>query len=213
MAVEQNRGSDETNTSHGSSRKQTSKFEHERLKYPWQLRLVELLPPLMKNRNETVRCRVHVTPGADAAALDPRYDVSQDAKRLPYTALSYCWGNSRVTRNIDLDGQEFHVRTNLFEYLKQRREPTRSVMLWIDAICINQSDKSERSAQVTRMTSIYMNAQLIEIWLGPEDLLSSVAMDELNRLARAVRDARAKLGSSPQEEVLWSCLGEEETRE
>lgn len=91
---------------------------------------------------------------------------------------------------------DFEIQRNLFEYLKQRRESPASVMLWIDALCIYQSsDKeslAERSAQVPRMTSIYMNADAIEIWLGPEKDGSSLAMDELNHLATTVIEKIAK---------------------
>jgi len=69
-------------------------------------------------------------------------------------------------------------------------------MLWIDAFCIDQSpDKestAELSAQMPRMTSIYMNADAIEIWLGAEENGSAMAMDELNLLADTVRDKIAK---------------------
>lgn len=39
--------------------------------------------------------------------------------------------------------------------------------IWIDAICINQQDLAERSAQVTIMGDIYRTAQMVAIWLGP----------------------------------------------
>lgn len=38
--------------------------------------------------------------------------------------------------------------------------------LWIDAICINQSDIAERNRQVRLMPSIYAKAQMVLIWLG-----------------------------------------------
>lgn len=187
-------------------------FKHKRLEHPWQLRLVELLPRTTNNRNETIRCRILLVPGADAGIIDPHYDKSHDAKRIPYIALSYCWGNPNPTHKIELDGMEYEVGSNLFEYLIQRRETSASVMFWIDAFCIDQScdkeSKAERSAQVPRMTSIYMNADAIEIWLGPEGDNSSLAMDELNRLAKKVSDKIAKkrttnlLRSFPNEDAI-----------
>ena len=65
-------------------------FKHKRLEHSWQLRLVELLPRTTKNRNETIRCKILLVPGADASLIDPQYDKSRDAERIPYTALSYC---------------------------------------------------------------------------------------------------------------------------
>ncbi|RYO79649.1 hypothetical protein DL764_010003 [Monosporascus ibericus] len=42
-------------------------------------------------------------------------------------------------------------------------------VIWIDAICINQSDVAERNAQVTQMARIYRQARRVVVWLGPED--------------------------------------------
>jgi Heterokaryon incompatibility protein (HET) len=171
-------------------------FKHKRLEHPWQLRLVELLPRTTKNHSETVRCRILLVPGADAGIIDPNYDRSHNAECMPYIALSYWWGRPKPTHKIDIDGMEYEIQDNLFAYLKQRRETPASVMFWIDALCIdqdpNEESTAERSARVTRMTSIYMNADAIEIWLGPEENGSSLAMDELNLLAKTVRDKIAK---------------------
>ena len=104
-------------------------FKHKPLEHPWQLRLVELLPRATEDPNETIRCKIRLALGADAASLDLQYDKSQDAKRIPYRALSYCWGDSAEAGHIKLDGIEFTVRRNLFEYLKQQRESAASVML------------------------------------------------------------------------------------
>lgn len=41
--------------------------------------------------------------------------------------------------------------------------------IWIDAICINQGDLDERSAQVRIMGRIYQSAQIVFAWLGRED--------------------------------------------
>ena len=41
-----------------------------------------------------------------------------------------------------------------------------SMYFWIDALCINQQDRDERSQQVGRMKDIYSNAPSLLIWLG-----------------------------------------------
>lgn len=43
-----------------------------------------------------------------------------------------------------------------------------SGFLWIDAICINQADLEERSAQVRIMPRIYSNADCVIVWLGDD---------------------------------------------
>jgi hypothetical protein len=43
------------------------------------------------------------------------------------------------------------------------------VLLWVDALCINQADASERANQVKMMGKIYARALNVQIWLGKED--------------------------------------------
>lgn len=38
--------------------------------------------------------------------------------------------------------------------------------MWVDAVCINQADDNEKSAQVAMMDTIYTNCQKTVIWLG-----------------------------------------------
>ena len=41
--------------------------------------------------------------------------------------------------------------------------------MWIDALCINQKDRDERSQQVKLMGAIYRGAAQVIAWLGPDD--------------------------------------------
>lgn len=47
-------------------------------------------------------------------------------------------------------------------------EGTASGFFWIDAICINQDDLEERSAQVAIMPQIYSKADCVIVWLGDD---------------------------------------------
>ena len=40
-------------------------------------------------------------------------------------------------------------------------------ILWVDAVCVNQSDFKEQSTQVAMMLEIYARAEQVNIWLGP----------------------------------------------
>jgi hypothetical protein len=51
--------------------------------------------------------------------------------------------------------------------LKSKQRGTRtSLTLWVDAICINQSDTLEKNIQVAMMGEIYENAATVRVWLG-----------------------------------------------
>ncbi|KAH8896343.1 HET-domain-containing protein, partial [Thozetella sp. PMI_491] len=85
-----------------------------------------------------------------------------------YQALSYVWGDSRNRQIIYIDGICLPVTLNLAAALQRLRHPHEEVVLWIDAICIDQSNLSERSSQVKMMGEIYRAAQRVLAWLGEE---------------------------------------------
>lgn len=60
-------------------------------------------------------------------------------KGVPYEALSYVWGSSRLPDRIWLDGCQFGVSANLYEALTHLRLPDEDRVLWVDAICIHQN--------------------------------------------------------------------------
>ena len=86
-----------------------------------------------------------------------------------YEALSYVWGVSSVRIPILLDEHPFRVTQNLDLALRFLRPPTDDRTLWIDAICVNQDDLGERSAQIQLMKNIYQDAHRVVSWLGDED--------------------------------------------
>ena len=78
----------------------------------------------------------------------------------------------RSVRPLHADVTDFAVTSNLFAGLRRLRYPQRLRVLWIDQVCINQSDIQERSAQVSIMRDVYSQAFQVLVWLGdgsPED--------------------------------------------
>jgi hypothetical protein len=96
----------------------------------------------------------------------------------PYIALSYACGPRPANFGIGLNGKNWYIRENLSHYLRQRMQmkPTSREWLWIDAICINQSNLSERAHQVKLMADIYSKASRVLVWLGPAYEDSDAAM-------------------------------------
>jgi hypothetical protein len=83
-----------------------------------------------------------------------------------YDALSYTWGDSAATESIEVDGYEIQVTANLEQALRHLRDTEDDLTLWVDAVCINQSDTSEKSQQVAFMGQIYRECAQVRIWLG-----------------------------------------------
>ncbi|KAK0631653.1 heterokaryon incompatibility protein-domain-containing protein [Immersiella caudata] len=85
-----------------------------------------------------------------------------------YAAVSYTWGNDEPSEFIYLDNQKFYVRPNLWSclyHLGQDAHHSR-IKLWVDAICIDQTNNAERSSQVRRMDETYQRAAHVSVWLG-----------------------------------------------
>ncbi|KAF4810068.1 Heterokaryon incompatibility protein 6, OR allele [Colletotrichum siamense] len=103
--------------------------------------------------------------------------VSLDDEESSYSALSYVWGCSSEPQQIDINSQPFHVTQNLHDALQQLERDSVSSWLWIDAICIEQSDLEEKTHQVGMMRDIFSNAAMVYIWLGPGTEKTDQAMD------------------------------------
>ncbi|KAK1241087.1 hypothetical protein MKX08_001061 [Trichoderma sp. CBMAI-0020] len=86
-----------------------------------------------------------------------------------FNALSYVWGTSTERLSITCNGEQFDVTENLDSALRHLRSEDNERILWIDAICINQKDDSERGYQVGLMKDIYRMANTVVIWLGEAD--------------------------------------------
>jgi len=88
-----------------------------------------------------------------------------------YVALSYAWGDSDETCEIFVNGKPFAVGWNLSCALRMLREkgPIRAgVLIWVDALCIDQTNTDERNLQVPRMREIYQRACVF--WLSLLDI-------------------------------------------
>jgi Heterokaryon incompatibility protein (HET) len=101
-----------------------------------------------------------------------------------FRALSYTWGDplepddnpqqgaaSPQGCEIALaDGLLVGITQNLHDALERIHDRQYDGFVWIDAICIDQSNTAERSAQVAIMGEIYSAATQVVIWLGKSDL-------------------------------------------
>ena len=67
-------------------------------------------------------------------------------------------------------------------FLRHRRQKNGAVKLWIDALCIDQSNLTEKALQIQLMALIYFGLPRVTIWLGPEQDGSNLAMQELRDL-------------------------------
>ncbi|KAK2764428.1 hypothetical protein FQN54_009122 [Arachnomyces sp. PD_36] len=145
---------------------QPQPYSHPPLPSSRSIRLLTLSPSLSKS--SPIHC--HLRP----IAFD---DSTTDL--IKYEALSYVWGSSANRRGItcsdDDDGEggskgELLVTNNCYEALLHLRSRYKPRTLWIDSICIDQTESkagvSERNAQIKLMGEVYNRAERVVVWLG-----------------------------------------------
>lgn len=91
-----------------------------------------------------------------------------DGNEKAYTALSYAWGLERDTHRLYIDDKFVLIGANLNSALRHLRRQDRPLRLWVDALCINQTDFEERRHQVHQMRRIYQSAQETIVYLGDQ---------------------------------------------
>ncbi|KAJ9655319.1 hypothetical protein H2198_005774 [Neophaeococcomyces mojaviensis] len=86
-----------------------------------------------------------------------------------FVALSYQWGPADSLHDIFVNGQRCQVRQNLWEFLIVASERASHMLLWVDTLCINQTDLEERNEHVRIMDEIYKASAMVLSWLGAGD--------------------------------------------
>ena len=109
-----------------------------------------------------------------------------------FEALSYAWGDPNLTRPIRLENREWYATNNLEAGLRYLRSPSEDMVIWVDALCIDESSIDERNSQVLLMKTIYSNATRVKVWLGEPTLGSDDALAILEHMGRNIpfRDIR-----------------------
>ncbi|KAF2142284.1 uncharacterized protein K452DRAFT_226405, partial [Aplosporella prunicola CBS 121167] len=82
-----------------------------------------------------------------------------------YEALSYEWG-IKEGKQISLDGHQVNINKNLSDALLALRLRYKRRIIWVDALCINQNNHTERNEQVAKMGQIYQDADRVVSWIG-----------------------------------------------
>lgn len=115
-----------------------------------------------------------------------------------YDALSYAWGDATDRRDVFINGAPTSVTVSLFSALKQFRYPEagHSRTLWADAVCINQDDATEKTAQVQLMAHIYKTASQVIVWLGPSTEGVDVFFDTLPKAHDLISEVNSVMRSS-----------------
>jgi len=147
-----------------------------------EVRLLKLLPGCDA---VAVRCElVHWPPkfefDPDVFTNSTQQSSSVFSSIERYEALSYTWDTESVASHslvpIILNDHKFEVTANLESALRHLRYEASPRTFWVDAICIDQKNNTEKEQQVKVMHQIYDRAENVVVWLGPESASSDLAM-------------------------------------
>lgn len=156
----------------------TTDFVYTQLAHPTEcFRLLKLLAP------------------TDPDILQAELNACQREDAPSYQPVSYTWGQQDATSYVLLrnHGTEtfyrFLVRPNLHSLLEEMNRLYGGMIIWVDAICINQNDDLEKSGQVQTMDKVYRNKDLL-IWLGDKSENSDQAFDLLEAWKEHVKNGK-----------------------
>ena len=125
----------------------------------YEIRNLILLPA--GNERDAIRCQLRNV----SLSTHPSYE-----------AVSYCWEGNDRSSLVWLKDRKHYVTDNLDSFLRFRRHCSQSLTLWIDALCISQSDDKEKERQVLLMGSMYLLSERLTIWLDPPADESNLAI-------------------------------------
>ncbi len=112
----------------------------------------------------------------------------------PYIALSYVWGSESNPLPILINDHPHLITRNLHAALLHlATNELESRPLWADAICINQSDETEKLAQIARMADVYRGAERVVVFLGPGDAATDRVIPQMERIGGDVLAAGAMI--------------------
>jgi Heterokaryon incompatibility protein (HET) len=145
---------------------------------------------VLENDNENIVCTLQTVSLSEAPS---------------FCSLFYHWDDPTLRESIEVNGHVASITTNLKQAFVALRKDYEEIVLWVDAICINQADKMEKSAQVAMMDQIYSNADSTDVWLGPTADSSDILMSELDTIGVRAREAGLMELGEDEHSKIWQA--------
>ena len=127
---------------------------------------------------------------------------------LDFNALSYTWGDTQSRKEVVINDATVSITESLEIALRYLRRVDEANYLWVDALCIDQSNDKEKGEQVSHMHEIHSFATRTVVWLGPPADGSALAMKALRETGREA----AELGVLGLDtlKISQGCLNDDE---
>lgn len=132
---------------------------------------------------------LHLEPGSLTEPLVGHLENVNIQESPQFEAMSYAWGDKTSTAQIMVRSAAVTIPKNLHDAIWRVRQTSETRILWTDAVCIDQSNRRERSHQVSIMGKIFKKAERVLVWLGDdEDGKSGEVIDFLHDLELRIDD-------------------------
>lgn len=123
-----------------------------------------------------------LAPGIGSEELKGSLETVLFDKNDGFESLSYAWGSPDKPHSVTLPEGSLPITKSLYTALTRLRRRGKRRCLWIDAICIDQTNNEEKVEQILLMQQIYSNASCVLAWLGEDDGNGTVALQFLEKL-------------------------------
>ena len=128
-----------------------------------------------------------------------------EALHANYTAISYEWGSQDkpfsilvMDRDKNLLGAIRITATLKNVLLDLIQSPIEPKVFWIDQLCIDQSDKGDKSIQVPQMGRIYRNASQVLTYLGPAEPRDPEGLELMDQICHHYEPMLTRLEGSKE---------------
>lgn len=162
----------------------------------------------LSTRNSIRLLKLHPSDQKESELVCELLEQSLSGK-TEYEAVSWSWGDEPWNSKINIrEGDmtfNFCVPESLVSALLALRRRRKARVLWIDAICINQDEPTEKNFQVPMMADIYGFARKVCIWIGEADKDSKIALDFIKEEVLKLQDFD-ELCDKPEASPKWRAM-------
>ncbi|KAL2070377.1 hypothetical protein VTL71DRAFT_13403 [Oculimacula yallundae] len=111
-----------------------------------------------------------------------------DALPCEFIAISYLWGPPEKPEKVWCNGLSIDITLSAMSVLRMAASDPDIEYIWIDALCIDQSNILEKSVQIRLMRYVYPAAKRTIAWLGNSTATSDDAMNFIVTLHAALKE-------------------------
>jgi hypothetical protein len=125
---------------------------------------------------------VRLLPGIGEVPLEGEISHTTLEAAGQYSAISYVWGPALRPYHLKTSNGEIPLTRSAYSALCRLRDRSISITLWIDALCIDQTNDFEKTIQIRMMGDIFQSAEQVFAYIGDETDIDGRAVEALMQM-------------------------------